>query len=85
MILEVCRLSRHPDLALNPFTGAISGIPKKTGTFTFAIRLRDSDERTPAVTRELILQVDPARYLLSEALAPVAGREYGSSSRSLLD
>jgi hypothetical protein len=49
-----------PGLTLNPFTGTISGIPTKAGTFTFTIRLRDSDERTPPVTRELTLQVAPA-------------------------
>lgn len=48
-----------PGLALNHFTGVLSGTPRKTGTFTFIVNLRDSDERTPAVTREFSLKVHP--------------------------
>jgi len=46
-----------PGLVLNHFTGIISGIPKKPGTFTFTVNLRDSDKLTPAVTREFSLKV----------------------------
>ena len=44
-------------LSLDSFTGTISGTPMEAGTFRFVVRIRDSTEGKPGVTRAVTLNV----------------------------
>lgn len=52
-------------LALDSFTGAISGNPTAVGTFTFTVELRDYDTQTTPVTRALTLRIEATPFLIS--------------------
>jgi hypothetical protein len=44
-------------LALDRFTGQLDGSPQESGAFTFSVRVRDYDERSPGASRRLHLKV----------------------------
>lgn len=46
-----------PGIALDRFTGELSGRPSAIGTFTFQLRVRDYDENSQGVTDRFTLQV----------------------------
>ena len=54
-----------PGLALDSFTGAISGIPTAVGTSNFTVELRDYDTATAPVTRALSLRVEATPFVLT--------------------
>jgi len=46
-------------LKLDSFSGAITGVPTKTGVFDLTIRVRDYDEKAPGRTQTLLLEIRP--------------------------
>jgi hypothetical protein len=54
-----------PGLALDSFTGEISGIPSAIGTYAFTIELADHDEETAPVSRALSLRIEATPFGLS--------------------
>ena len=52
-------------LALDSFTGAITGNPTAVGTFAFTVELRDNDPQTPPVTRALTLRIEATPFLIT--------------------
>ena len=52
-------------LALDSFTGAISGTPAASGTFAFDVELRDYDPTTAPITRSLSLRIEATPFLIT--------------------
>ena len=52
-------------LALDSFTGAITGNPTAVGTFAFTVELRDYDPQTAPVTRALSLRIEATPFLIT--------------------
>ena len=73
-------------LALDSFTGAITGVPTAVGTFAFTIELRDYDPQTPPLTRALTLRIEATPFLITAVeksgadmlvkFTTIAGRTY---------
>ena len=49
-----------PGLALDPFTGTLSGTPATNGSFSFTLRVRDYHEASAGITRTFPLSIAPA-------------------------
>ncbi len=58
---EVVGGSLPPGLALDTFTGRLSGTPRAAGRFAFTVRVRDYDEKGAGVTRSQVVVVAGAR------------------------
>ncbi len=52
-------------LALDSFTGAITGHPTAVGTFNFTVELRDYDTQTTPVTQSLQIRVEAIPFLIT--------------------
>jgi hypothetical protein len=52
-------------LALDSFTGTISGNPSAVGTFAFTAELRDYDSATTPLTRSLSIRVESIPFLIT--------------------
>lgn len=62
-----------PDgLALDSFSGAISGTPTAAGTFNFSVRARDYDDASPGVVTPLSLTIENTGYPVTGLQASVA-------------
>ncbi|MEU9130117.1 putative Ig domain-containing protein [Kitasatospora sp. NPDC048540] len=60
-----------PDgLRLNGGNGVISGVPTKEGTYTFTLRVSDSQDQPSTVSRQLTIRINP----MTCATAPTAGK-----------
>ena len=55
-------------LALDPFTGVISGHPSAVGTFNFTVRLRDYDAATAPVTRAFSITIEATPFTTIQTL-----------------
>ena len=57
-------------LTLNPSSGAITGTPSATGTFSFTAQVRDAGSPTQTATQPLIISITPTVTIWSNTTAP---------------
>ena len=78
-------------LALDSFTGAITGNPTAVGTFNFTVELRDYDTQTTPVTRSLQIRIEATPLLITAVeksganvlvkFTTISGRTYRTESK----
>ena len=75
--------SAPPGLLLNAATGELSGTPTTPGSYTFDVRVQDSNAVTQFATKAFSLTIDPPQLLITTASPLPSGSVNNSYTQSL--